>query len=249
MRVSRSLVSAASDPALQVSADREVLLRAEELRHGHADSGRPGARGRAPVRGGSPTRPGRGAPRGRGFTRAFTLGLENSAREDSRGDGGAESCGGTGVRELPGARVPPGAAGDGWRDRQRQGRSRSPACQLCLMGLTPAGGAGIQAHRLLTAPRERDGRQGHSLWLTGRGARGSLRPAQAQLRQWDGSRVLSADSSRGPAAVSLGWRFLSALLEPAPQQQEAHVFLGSQCSSCAHTLQSLDPQPGSQGAF
>ena len=58
-----------------------------------------------------------GGPHGaRGFTCAFTLGLENSAREDSGGDGGAESCGGTGVRELPGARVPPGAAVDRWQD-------------------------------------------------------------------------------------------------------------------------------------
>ena len=71
MQVSRSPISAAGEPALQVSADREVLLRAEELRHGHADPGRPGARGRTPVRGACPARLGRGPPRGQGFHLRF----------------------------------------------------------------------------------------------------------------------------------------------------------------------------------
>ncbi|XP_022424093.1 kinase non-catalytic C-lobe domain-containing protein 1 isoform X2 [Delphinapterus leucas] len=71
-------LQAAGEPALQISADREVLLRAEELRNSHADPGRPGAPGRATV----PC-------------------LENSTRKDSRGHGGAESRGG-----LPEERQP-----------------------------------------------------------------------------------------------------------------------------------------------
>uniref|UniRef100_A0A8P0TRT7 Kinase non-catalytic C-lobe domain containing 1 n=1 Tax=Canis lupus familiaris TaxID=9615 RepID=A0A8P0TRT7_CANLF len=71
-------LQAAGDSALQVPADRQVLLRAKELRDGHADPGGPGAPRREAV------------PR-----------LEGSTREDSGGHGGAESRGG-----LPEERQP-----------------------------------------------------------------------------------------------------------------------------------------------
>ncbi|XP_057387585.1 kinase non-catalytic C-lobe domain-containing protein 1 isoform X1 [Balaenoptera acutorostrata] len=71
-------LQAAGEPALQISADCEVLLRAEELRDSYADPGRPGAPGRATV------------PR-----------LENSTCKDSRGHGGAESRGGLSEERQP----------------------------------------------------------------------------------------------------------------------------------------------------
>lgn len=169
--MSRPLVSAAGEPAFQVSADRKVLLRAEELRHGHADPGRPGARSCATVPGaslGGVAAAGRKPLRAGGFTCAFILGLENSACEDSGGHGGAESCGGTSVHELQGALNPPGEAGDGGRDGLPASQRPPPRPHRTMYGLpvSPAEAAGtLQEPCLPTLPHGSDSRGAYGCLL------------------------------------------------------------------------------------